>query len=85
LTIILHSERLEFRKVTTNSTRYVSTMNDRIDQSNDKPIVDSRANLFFFLEILARETQGRAVTWKNAETSIPDEQLAASKRNNGTI
>jgi hypothetical protein len=60
-------------------------MNDRIDQSNDKPIVDSRANLFFFLRMLAKETQARAITWKNAEPSIPDEQLAAYKRNNGMI
>jgi hypothetical protein len=58
-------------------------MNDRIDQSNDKPIVDSRANLFFFLQMLAKETQARAITGKNVETSIPDEQLAAYKTNKG--
>ena len=60
-------------------------MNDRIDQSNDEPIVDSRANLFFFLEKLAKETQARATTLKNAEPAIPDEQLAAYNRNNGAI
>jgi len=60
-------------------------MNNCIDQSHDEPIVDSRANLFFFLERLAKETQARAITRKNVETSIPDEQLAAHKRNNGAI
>lgn len=60
-------------------------MNDRIDQSNGKPIVDSRANLFFLLQTLAKETQARAITWNNAEPTIPDVQLAAYKRNNGMI
>ena len=60
-------------------------MNNRIDQSNDEPIVDSRANLFFFLQKLAKETQARAITRKNVETSIADEQFAAHKTNNGTI
>ena len=60
-------------------------MNVRIDQSNDEPIVDSRANLFFFLERLAKETQACATTLKNAETSIADEQFAAHKTNNGAI
>jgi hypothetical protein len=82
---ILDAERLEFRKSLKDGTRYVSTMKDRIDESNNEPIVDSRANLFLFLQKLANELQAGAMTCKNAETSIPDEQLAASKRNKGMI
>jgi hypothetical protein len=60
----------------------VSTMNDRIDESNDHPIVDSRANLFYLLQTLAKETQARAVAFKDSKPSITDEQLASYMSSN---
>lgn len=60
-------------------------MNDRIDESNDHPIVDSRANLFYFLQTLAGEAHARANAPRDSEFSITDEQLAFYKKNNGVI
>jgi len=60
-------------------------MNCRIDESSDHPIVDSRANLFFFLQTLAKETQARTIERKASEFSVADEQPAEFNRNNGMI
>ena len=60
-------------------------MNDRINESNDYPIANSRANLFYLLQTLAKETQARAVAFKNSKPSITDEQLAAYTSNNGPM
>jgi hypothetical protein len=60
-------------------------MNDRIDQSNDQPICDSRANLFFFLQKLAKETHARTIVANDSESPITVEHVGAHQRNGGMI
>ena len=84
LTNIVDGEGLECRKVL-DAQHEVSTMNDRIDESNDYPIVGSRANLFYLLQTLAKETQARAVAFKDSKPSITNEQLPAYTSNNGMM
>jgi len=54
-------------------------MNDRIVESNDHPIVDSRANLFYFLQALAGGAHARAIAPKDSESSIANEQSGPSR------
>ena len=60
-------------------------MNDRIVESNDQPIVDSRANLFYFLQTLAGEAHARAIAPRDFESSITDEQIAVYKKSKGMV
>ena len=60
-------------------------MHDRINSLNDPPQTNSRANLFFLLQTLARHTQERADQLKSGlELSITDEQIETCIGRNGT-
>ncbi len=50
-------------------------MNDRIHEPENQPQRDSRENLFFLLQTLARHAQARADESKSAESFIKDEQI----------
>jgi hypothetical protein len=54
-------------------------MNDRIEESKDHSLSESRANLFFLLQRLAQETHARAILKKSRESSVTDEQLPEYK------
>ncbi len=51
-------------------------MSDRINAATNQPQIDSRKNLFFLLQTLARQAQARTAASKSStESSIADEQF----------
>jgi hypothetical protein len=58
-------------------------MTDRITAPKNQPQIDSRNNLFFLLQTLARQAQARASACKSSlESSTADEQVEEYVRRN---
>ncbi len=61
-------------------------MTDRGSTAKKPPQVDSRADLFFFLQAMAQDTQARASAAKSSfESSVTNEQVEEYVRRNWTV
>jgi hypothetical protein len=61
-------------------------VSDRSNAATNQPQIDSRKNLFFLLQTLARQAQARAAASKSSlESSITDEQIEEYVRLNQIV
>jgi len=59
-------------------------MTDRMNEPTNQPQIDSRANLFHFLQTLSGLTEDRGLR-RGSETLLSDEQIETCQRPNGTV
>ena len=59
-------------------------MTDRMNEPTNQPQIDSRANLFHFLQTLSGLTEDRGLR-RGSETLPSDEQIETCQRPNGTV